>query len=98
MGTVRIITVEYVLGDEDGAQPPDEAYRDVLVVPHDGLSTDDAVELIRRVGLKFSATGNSWAADPDGSCMDPRGLHHEVTAHLDGWSEADEAEIIGRVG
>lgn len=63
-------------------------YTDTTV--EDGLSAREAVDLIKREGLTFEATGGAWAANPDGSrelYRTPFGREgddwrEEVSAHL----------------
>ena len=64
-------------------------------------SVEDAVHAIESYGLTFAATGNYWAADPDGSRItDYRtGKREEVSAHLEpGWSDAEIDAIMAAVG
>lgn len=63
---------------------------------------EEAADLIKSRGLTFSATGNEWAASPDGSfTVDYRqGIEREVTAHFrwQDWSPQDIARVVELVG
>lgn len=96
MGTVTIIEVRYTedeiaIKDEDGvtyehADPPhdDEHTRTTV---YDELTAREAADRIRREGLTFAASGNEWAANPDGSYDSnyDTGERCETTAHLSGF-------------
>ena len=60
----------------------------------------EAVDLILSEGLTFAATGNDWAAHPDGSYITDysTGERAEVTAHLHHFSDADALAVMGAVG
>lgn len=84
MGTVKIIEVRYLEADiYEGSVPMD----DVTTTEYDELTAREAANLILREGLSFEATGNEWAANPDGSrCSNPAtGERVETTAHLEGF-------------
>lgn len=60
-----------------------------------GATPAAVVAVIRAAGLNFSASGNDWAAHPDGStCVDyATDRREEITAHPFGYSDA-VAEVI----
>lgn len=81
MGTVKIIEVRYLEDDVyEGTHPMD----DVTTTVYDELTAREAADRIRREGLTFAATGNEWAANPDGSYISNYGTGErcETTAHL----------------
>ena len=93
MGTVTIHEVrftedEIAVRDEDGnvewhADPPyDDEHTTTTVYDH--LTAREAADRIRSEGLTFAATGNEWAANPDGSYISNYGTGErcETTAHL----------------
>lgn len=61
---------------------------------------DEAVRALERAGVSFAATGNEWAADPDGSYISnyATGERVETSGHLYGFSEAQANTIMERVG
>jgi hypothetical protein len=61
---------------------------------------DGAVRVFEREGLTFSATGNDWAANPDGTVIVnyATAQREEVTGHLIGFTAEQTATIIERVG
>jgi hypothetical protein len=95
MGTVTIHEVRYLedecaLLDEHGNVegyeiPYDDAHTTTTV--YDELTAREAADRIRREGLTFAATGNDWAANPDGSYISNYGTGErcETTAHLSGF-------------
>jgi hypothetical protein len=93
IGTVKIIETYYLLDDVvDGDYPRD----DTMTTEYPVDTVDEAVELIRREGLSFDATGTDWAAQPDGSAVVnyATGQQVEVTAHLNGFTDADVEAIM----
>lgn len=101
IGTVRITTVTFLESDIDpDAGIPDSAYSDAVEDEFQCESVDDAVRHIQEHGLTFEATGNDWAAHPNGSVIVDyaTGRREEVTAHLSLFSAFHEAAIIEAVG
>lgn len=108
-GTVKIIRQvftedEIAVRDEDGnvswyADPPcdDEHVRTEI---YDDLTAREAADLLKREGLTFAATGNEWAADPDGSYVSnyATGERTETTGHLSGFPDRVLNAIIETVG
>lgn len=105
MGTVKIIEVRYTedeveIRDENGdvvelGTPPydDEHTR---TTEYDDLTAREAADRIRREGLTFEASGNEWAANPDGSYISnyATGERCETTAHLSGFHPRVVAAIV----
>ena len=62
-------------------------------------TVEEAVRVIQREGLTFAATGNDWAANPDGTIITDYATaeREETTAHLHGFSEAHTALIMAGV-
>lgn len=97
-GTVTVHEVRYTedeiaVRDEHGntewyADPPYDDEHTTTTV-HDDLSARDAVRIIQRHGLTFEATGNDWAANPDGSYISDyaTGERTETSAHLSGFPD-----------
>lgn len=97
--TVRLYRTRFLEEDVwEGDYPRD----DVRTEDYDCTDepVEEAVRAITREGLSFAATGTDWAAHPDGTQIIDYGTgqREEVTAHLYGFSEADTATIIERVG
>ena len=90
---VRYTEDEIAVRDENGdtveyVDPPrDDAHTRTTV--YDDLSARDAVRIIRRHGLTFEATGNDWAANPDGAYISDyaTGERTETSAHLSGFPD-----------
>jgi hypothetical protein len=96
-GTVTLHETHFLESEIiDGDFPRDNTCTDVIECE----DVEEAVALIQREGLSFAATGNSWAANPDGSRIVnyATGERVESSAHLSGWSEADEIAIMNAVG
>ncbi len=100
IGTVKVSTVSFLEDDVFEGDIPRDAYDDATVEEFEVDSVEEAVRVIQREGLTFAATGNDWAANPDGSVIVnyATARREEVTAHLHGFSEADETAIIATVG
>lgn len=97
MGTVTIHRTYFLEEDVyDGDFPRDDTRTDV----HDEITAREAATLIEREGLSFAATGNTWAADPDGSRITnyATGQRVEVSAHLSEFPERVANAIIEVVG
>lgn len=95
-GTVTIHAVHFLEDDiVDGDYPRD----DTRTTVYDGLTAREACELIRREGLSFAATGNDWAADPDGSRIVNyvTGERVEEFAHLSGFPDRVAVAIMSVV-
>ena len=101
--TVRITRVRFLEDDVFEGDLPREAYETAVSEDYD-FDREDAVEgavrLIQREGLTFSATGNDWAGDPDGSTIVNYATaeREEATAHLIGFTADETAAIIEAVG
>ena len=97
MGTLTIYRT-YFLEDDivDGDYPRDDTETEI----HAGIGAAEAAHLIELEGLSFAATGNDWAADPDGSYVVDyhTGKRCETSAHLDGFPERVVSAIIAKVG
>lgn len=97
MGTVTFYHTFFLEDDvEDGDFPRDDVDTEVF----DGIGAVEAARLIEREGLSFAATGNEWAADPDGSRIVDysTGRRVETSAHLSYFHPRVVAAIIERVG
>jgi len=100
IGTVKVITVSFLEDEVYEGSIPRKCYDETRVEEYECDDVDEAVKVIEREGLTFAATGNDWAANPDGSFIAnyATGERHEVTAHIDSFSDEDAAAIIERVG
>jgi hypothetical protein len=100
IGTVRITTVTFLEDEVFEGDIPRECYEAARSEDFECDDIDEAVRAIQREGLTFEATGNEWAANPDGSTITNYATAEraEVTAHLHGFSDADAAAIMERVG
>lgn len=98
--TVRIIEVRFTEDEVYDGGIPQACYENATVKDYDCDDTDDAVRILQREGLTFAATGNDWAANPDGSYIEDYATagRVETTGHLFGFSDADFDVIIGQVG
>lgn len=82
---VKIVRVRFL---EDDALAiggiPHECYENAVEETHECDQISEAVAVIQREGLTFSATGNEWAAHPDGSQIVDYATaeREEVSAHL----------------
>lgn len=96
-GTVTVHAVHFLEDDiHDGDYPRD----DTRTTVYDDVTAREAADIIRREGLSFAATGNDWAANPDGSYVSnyATGERVEESAHLSGFHPRVEAAIISAVG
>lgn len=100
MGTVKIIEVRYTQDEIFEGSIPREAYENAHVTEYDCEDVEEAVHALQREGLSFAATGNMWAANPDGSRTVDYGTGEEAetTGHLDGFTPEQVTEIMERVG
>lgn len=101
IGTVKVIRVRFLEDDAYAAGGvPSEAYDNAREDYFEADDIDEAVRVFEREGLTFAATGNDWAANPDGSRIIDYATaeREETTAHLEGFSDADVLAIIERVG
>jgi hypothetical protein len=98
--TVRIIEVRFLEDDVYDGGIPQASYDNATVTDYDCDDVDDAVRILTREGVTFAATGNDWAANPDGSTITNYATAErtETTGHLFGFSDADFDVIIERVG
>jgi len=101
--TVRINRVRFLEDDVFEGSIPRECYENARTEDFD-FDREDAIEgavrLIQREGLTFAATGNDWAANPDGTRITDyaTGEREETTAHLIGFTMTEARAIIGQVG
>jgi hypothetical protein len=100
IGTVKVITVSFLEDEVWEGSIPSKCYEDARVESFECDDIEEAVRVIQREGLTFAATGNDWAANPDGSVIVNYATaeREEVTAHIDSFSDADAAAIIEAVG
>jgi hypothetical protein len=98
--TVRIIEVRFCEDDVYDGGIPQASYDNATVTDYDVDDVDGAVRALERAGVTFAATGTEWAADPDGSYIVNYATAErvETTGHLYGFSEAETAAIVERVG
>lgn len=80
----------------DGDIPRDDTRADIYRAD----DAEEAAKWISMEGLTFAATGNEWAADPDGHrTLDyATGRSVEVSAHLSDCTDAEIAAVIDLVG
>ena len=100
IGTVKIIQVRYLEDEVYEGSIPRKAYDNATVTEY---AVEDVAEAVRAIvieGLTFAATGNDWAANPDGSyCSNyATGERTETTAHIEDFSDEDAAAIMEQVG
>lgn len=98
--TVRIIEVRYFGEDVYDGSIPRECYENAHITDYEVDDVDEAVRVLQREGLSFAATGNDWAANPDGSYIADYATDRrvETTGHLYALSSEQIAAIIERVG
>jgi hypothetical protein len=97
MGTLTIHRTYFLLDDVvDGDFPRDVTATDV----YSSVTAKEAADILIREGLSFDATGNDWAADPDGSYVTnyATGQRCETSGHLSDFDPRLVAAIIRRVG
>ena len=98
MGTVTIHETHFLedVALEIGDIPTD----DVRTTVHDGVSAVEAARILCEHGVTFAATGNDWAADPDGSYISNYATAErvETSGHLSGFPDRVLAAIMDRVG
>jgi hypothetical protein len=103
--TVRVVRVRFMEDDiHDGDFPRDDIREDVFdwdvtTDPREEI-IDGAVAILQREGLTFAATGNEYAANPDGSRIIDyaAGQREETSAHFIGFTVEMLAEVMERVG
>ena len=100
IGTVKVITVSFLEDEVWEGSIPQKCYDDARVEEYPCDDVEEAVRVIQREGLTFAATGNDWAANPDGSVIVNYATaeRHDVTAHIDSFSDADAEAIVREVG
>jgi hypothetical protein len=102
--TVRITRVRFLEDEVFEGSLPHGTYENARSEDFDFDADDDAVEgavrVIQREGLTFAATGNDWAANPDGSRITDYATaeREETTAHLIGFTDAQIVAIVEAVG
>lgn len=96
-GTVKVLR-QYFYLDSVYEGAIDYHRNEMDVYENVGLS--EAAAIIEFEGLKFSATGDNWAADPDGSySVNHRdGEECETSAFLSGFSTRAVTAIMRKVG
>jgi hypothetical protein len=101
---VRITRVRFLEDDVFEGSIPCESYETATVedfeVDRDEDLIESAARRIEREGLTFEATGNEWAANPDGTRITDyaTGEREETTAHLIGFTDDEMIAVIDRVG
>jgi hypothetical protein len=100
IGTVKILRVRFLEDECFAGSIPQHCYDNARVEEYEADDIEEAVRAITREGLTFSATGSDYAANPDGTRITDYATaeREETTAHLVGFSEADEIAITERVG
>jgi hypothetical protein len=100
IGIVRIIRVSFLEDDVFEGDIPREAYENARTEDFDVDDIEEAVHVLKREGLTFTATGNDWAGDPDGTRITDyaTGERTETSGHLKFMRPIDVAAIIERVG
>jgi hypothetical protein len=100
IGTVKVISVSFLEDEVWEGDIPRACYENATVAEFECDTVEEAVRVIQFEGLTFAATGNDWAANPDGSVISnyATGEREEITAHIDSFSDADAAAIIAAVG
>jgi hypothetical protein len=100
IGTVKIIRVRFLEDECFAGSIPQKCYDAAVIENYEADDIEEAVRAITREGLTFSSTGSDWAGNPDGTVIVDYATaeREEVSAHLVGFSEADEIAITERVG
>ena len=82
---VTIITVKFLESDIYEGSLPLECYDNADEYTWHLDDVEEVVEVLKREGLTFSATGGAWAADPDGSFIADyvTGERHAKTGHIE---------------
>ena len=100
IGTVKVTTVSFLEDDVFEGDIPREAYENAAFSDFEVDTVEEAARIITNNGLTFEATGNDWAANPDGTTIVDYATaeREELTAHLHGFTDADASAIIATVG
>jgi len=100
IGTVKIIRVRFLEDDVYHGDIPRSCYDNAIVEDYECDDVEEAVRVIQREGLTFTATGNDWAGNPDGSTIINYATaeREDATAHIDSFSDADATAIMDAVG
>ena len=100
--TVGSVTIHETRFTEDEITDGDIPYDDdhMTTTVYDDVSAAVAASTLARHGLSFVATGNDWAADPDGSYVSnyATGERVETSGHFSGFHARVVAAIMDRVG
>jgi hypothetical protein len=96
-GTVTIYRSYYLT---DSIYDGSVAYHRIDKEEHESVHASEAARLLSDAGLSFAATGNTWAADPDGSYTAnyATGEECETSGHLEGFAPRLHAAIAEKVG
>lgn len=97
---VRVFDTRYLLSEVyEGSVPQDDVRENVIdcTAVEGTTAVDEAVRAVRDLGLTFD--GADWASNPDGSRTVNSGTGEEsaVSAHLYGFTDDEQLEIIERV-
>lgn len=96
---VKVITVSFMESDVWEGSLPRECYENAREDVYDVDNVQEAVDIIKREGLSFKATGAEWAGNPDGSVIVDyaTGKREEVSAHLTGpaWFHRAVTRMVG---
>jgi hypothetical protein len=104
---VRIIRVRFLEDEVCDGGIPQASYDNATTETFEWDENDTreeavegAVRVLQREGLTFAATGTDYAADPDGSYVSNYATAErvETSGHLNGFSDAEVATIVERVG
>ena len=100
IGTVRIIRVVFLEDEIFEGTISHECYENARTEDFEVDDIEEAVHVIKREGLTFEASGSDWAAHPDGTQIIDYGTaqREEVSGHLIGFTPAQVATIVERVG
>lgn len=100
IGVVKVTTVRYFEDEVFEGSIPRERYDNATTEIFEVDDIEEAVQVFTSRGLTFAATGNDWAANPDGSYISDYRLGERVeeTARLEGFTDEQIRTIVAAVG
>ncbi len=100
MGTVTIHETRFLEPDDPDTWAGPDYQNDTETTIYTDVSASEAARILERHGLSFEATGNAWAADPDGSYIINYATAEriETSGHLDGFPARVLGAIMRKVG
>lgn len=97
---VKVSTVRFLEDDVFEGSISHECYENAREDVYDVDNVEEAVRIIKGLGLSYAATNNDWAANPDGSVIVnyATGEREEVTAWLIDETDEESDAVVSLVG